>query len=108
MCLINYSSFVFTYNIMFVSNFELKKNRRIVRSFRLLINYVGSRGEMIEKCCSRWRCVSSLYHGEKKAMRIFFFFFSTRMWMKIIDLLIDCTTRTIYFKQFCVQYYTVS
>lgn len=25
MCLINYSSFVFTYNIMFVSNFELKK-----------------------------------------------------------------------------------
>lgn len=72
---------------MFVSNFELKKNRRIVPLFkypryfkllkifrsRLLINYVESRGEMIEKRCSRWRCVSSLYHGEKKAMRIFFF-----------------------------------
>lgn len=72
---------------MFVSNFELKKNRRIVPLFkypryfkllkifrsRLLINYVESCGEMIEKRCSRWRCVSSLYHGEKKAMRIFFF-----------------------------------
>lgn len=68
-CVLNYSSsFYFYMYLHVVIRFWIKKIRivplfkypkyfkllKIFRS-RLLINYVGSRGKIIEKRCSRWR-----------------------------------------------------